>query len=104
MPTAILFLRLSVLVGRNNMGELSQGQFQTGVILVIVFSVSVIMTDRLFGKIYPPSRREAVMQHYAGCKFSPFRRNLFFFSLYLLIIPAMVLLGTALKWITEILK
>lgn len=25
----LLFLRLSVLVGRNNMGELSQGQFQT---------------------------------------------------------------------------
>ena len=75
-----------------------------GVLLVIVFSVSVIMTDHLFGKIYPPSRRKAVMQHYAGCKFSPFRRNLFFFSLYLLIIPAMVLLGTALKWITEILK
>ena len=49
-----------------------------GVILVIVFSVSVIMTDRLFGKIYPPSRRKAVMQHYAGCKFSPLRRNLFF--------------------------
>lgn len=49
-----------------------------GVILVIVFSVSVIMTDRLFGKIYPPSRRKAVMQHYAGRKFSPFRRNLFF--------------------------
>ena len=65
-----------------------------GVILVIVFSVSVIMTDRLFGKIYPPSRRKAVMQHYAGCKFSPFRRNLFFFSLYLLGIPAMVLLVT----------
>ena len=75
-----------------------------GVILVILFSVSVIMTDHLFGKIYPPSRRKAVMQHYAGRKFSPFRRNLFFFSLYLLIIPAMVLLGTALKWITEILK
>jgi len=75
-----------------------------GVILVIVFSVSVIMTDRLFGKIYPPSRRKAVMQHYAGCKFSPFRRNLFFFSLYLLGIPAMVLLVTALKWINEILK
>ncbi len=48
--------------------------------------------------------KKAVMQHYAGCKFSPLRRNLFFFSLYLLIIPAMVLLGTALKWITEILK
>ena len=110
MPTAILFLRLSVLVGRNNMGELSQGQFHDlayevfGVILVIVFSVSVIMTDRLFGKIYPPYRRKAVMQHYAGCKFSPFRRNLFFFSLYLLGIPAMVLLVTALKWINEILK
>jgi len=25
----LLFLRLSVLVGRSNMGELSQGQFQT---------------------------------------------------------------------------
>lgn len=75
-----------------------------GVILVIVFSVSVFMTNHLFGKIYPPSRRKAVMQHYAGCKFSPLRRNLFFFLLYLLIIPAMVLLGTALKWITEILK
>ena len=25
----LLFLRLSVLVGRNNMGELSQSQFQT---------------------------------------------------------------------------
>lgn len=71
---------------------------------LIVSSVSVFMTDRLFGKIYPPSRRKAVMQHYAGRKFSPFRRNLFFFPLYLLLIPAMVLLGTALKWITEILK
>lgn len=76
----------------------------SGTILLIVFSVSVFMTDRLFGKIYPPSRRKAVMQHYAGCKFNPFRRNLFFFSLYLLGIPAMVLLVTALKWITEILK
>ena len=64
----------------------------------------MLWTDRLFGKIYPPSRRKAVMQHYAGCKFSPFRRNLFFFSLYLLGIPAMVLLVTALKWINEILK
>ena len=45
-----------------------------------------------------------VIKHYAGRKFSPFRRNLFFFPLYLLLIPAMVLLGTALKWITEILK
>lgn len=75
-----------------------------GAVLIIVYSVSVFKTDRLFGKIYLSSRRKAVMQHYAGCKFSPLRRNLFFFSLYLLIIPAMVLLGTALKWITEILK
>ena len=75
-----------------------------GAILVIVFSISVFMTERLFGKIYPPSRRKAVMQHYAGCKFSPFRRNLFFFSLYLLGIPEMVLLATIPKWITEILK
>lgn len=30
-----------------------------GVILVIVFSVSVIMTDHLFGKIYPPSPAES---------------------------------------------
>ena len=75
-----------------------------GAVLLIVYSVSVFMTDRLSGKISPPSRRKAVVQHYAGRKFSPFRRNLFFFTLYLLLIPAMVLLGTALKWITEILK
>lgn len=50
-----------------------------GIILLIVYSVSVFMIDRLFGKIYPPSRRKAVMQHYAGRKFSPLRRNLFFF-------------------------
>ena len=67
-----------------------------GVILLIVFSVSVFMTDRLFGKIYPPSRRKAVMQHYAGRKFSPLRRNLFFFSICLLFIPAMVLLTSTL--------
>ena len=56
-----------------------------GVILVIVFSVSVIMTDRLFGKIYPPSRRKAggkrscsIMRAVSSvlsdviCSFSPF--------------------------------
>ena len=73
-------------------------------VLLIVFAIVAIARDRLLGEIYPPSRRKAVMQHYAGRKFSPFRRNLFFFPLYLLLIPAMVLLGTALKWITEILK
>ena len=74
------------------------------VILLIVYSVYVSMTDRLFCKIDPTSRRKVVIQHYVGRKFSPFWHNLFFFSLYLLIIPAMVLLVTALKWITEILK
>ena len=33
-----------------------------GAVLLIVYSVSVFMTDRLFGKIYPPSRRKAVVQ------------------------------------------
>lgn len=73
-------------------------------VLLIMMSVSVFMSDRLLGKIYPPSRRKAVMGHYAGHKFSPVRRNLFFFSFFLLLIPAMALLSTALKWITEILK
>ena len=75
-----------------------------GVILVIVFSVSVIMTDHLFGKIYPPPGGRRSCSIMRACKFSPFRRNLFFSSLYLLGIPAMVLLVTALKWINEILK
>ena len=41
------------------------------------------------------------MRHYAGRKFSPARRNLFFFPLFVLLIPAMVLLSTALKGITD---
>lgn len=73
-------------------------------ILLIVMIVVAIVSDWLLGKIYPPSRRKAVMLHYAGRKFSPARRNLFFFPLYVLLIPAMVLLGTALKWITGTLK
>ena len=68
---------------------------------LIVFAIVAIARDRLLGEIYPPSRRKAVMRHYAGRKFSPARRNLFFFPLFVLLIPAMVLLSTALKGITD---
>ena len=70
-------------------------------VLLIVFAIVAIARDRLLGEIYPPSRRKAVMRHYAGRKFSPARRNLFFFLLFVLLIPAMVLLSTALKGITD---
>lgn len=69
-------------------------------VLLIVFAVVAIVSDQLLGKIYPPSRRKAVMQHYAGRKFSPTRRNFFFFLLYLLLIPVMILLAGALEGIT----
>ncbi len=76
----VFFIFMPVLtIGGHFLDDLAFEVF--GVILVIVFSVSVIMTDHLFGKIYPPSRRKAVMQHYAGRKFSPFRRNLFSLSI-----------------------
>ena len=70
-------------------------------VLLIVFAIVAIARDRLLGEIYPPSRRKAVMRHYAGRKFSPARRNLFFFPLFVLLIPAMVLLSTALKGIPD---
>ena len=70
-------------------------------VLLIVFAIVAIARDRLLGEIYPPSRLKAVMRHYAGRKFSPARRNLFFFLLFVLLIPAMVLLSTALKGITD---
>lgn len=70
-------------------------------VLLIVFAIVAIARDRLLGEIYPPSRRKAVMRHYTGRKFSPARRNLFFFPLFVLLIPAMVLLSTALKGITD---
>lgn len=71
------------------------------VVLLIVFAIVAIAKDRLLGEIYPPSRRKAVMRHYAGRKFSPARCNLSFFLFYVLLIPAMVLLSTALKGITD---
>ena len=73
-------------------------------VLTIVGIVAVIVSDWLFGKIYPPSRRKAVMRHYEGRKFSPARSYFFFFSFYLLLIPEMVLLSEALKWINETIK
>ena len=73
-------------------------------VLTIVGIVAVIVSDWLFGKIYPPSRRKAVMRHYEGRKFSPARSYFFFFSFYLLLIPEMVLWGTMLRWISETVK
>ena len=73
-------------------------------VLAIVWIVAVIVSDWLFGKIYPPSRRKAVMRHYEGRKFSRSRSYFFFFSFYLLLVPEMVLLSEALKWISETIK
>lgn len=55
-----LFIFMPVLtIGGHFLDDLAFEVF--GAVLLIVFSVSVFMTDRLFGKIYPPSRRKAVM-------------------------------------------
>ena len=48
------------------------------------------------GRIYPFSRREAVMQHYEGRRFSPFRCYFFLFSLGFLMIAEMYLLPSTL--------
>ena len=48
------------------------------------------------GWIYPFSRRQAVMQHYEGRRFSPFRCYFFVFSLGFLIIAEMYLLPSTL--------
>lgn len=48
------------------------------------------------GWIYPFSRRQAVMQHYEGRRFSPFRCYFFLFSLVFLIIAEINLLPSAL--------
>ena len=48
------------------------------------------------GRIYPISRRKAVMQHYEGRRFSPFRCYFFLFSLAFLLISEMYLLPSAL--------
>lgn len=56
------------------------------------------------GWIYPFSRRKVVMQHYEGRKFSPARCYIILFSFGFLLIFEMVLIPTALKWITGTLK
>lgn len=53
------------------------------------------------GWIYPFSRREAVVQHYEGRRFSPFRCYFFLFSLVFLIIAEMYLLPSTLMRIDE---
>ena len=53
------------------------------------------------GWIYPFSRRQAVMQHYEGRRFSPFRCYFFLFSLVFLIIAEMYLLPSTLMRIDE---
>ena len=73
-------------------------------VLTIVGIVAVIVSDWLFGKIYPPSRRKAVMRHYEGRKFSPARCYFFVFILAFLLIAQMCLWGTMLRWINETAK
>ena len=73
-------------------------------VLTIVGIVAVIVSDWLFGKIYPPSRRKAVMRHYEGRKFSPARCYFFVFFLAFLLIAQMCLWGTMLRWINETAK
>ena len=53
------------------------------------------------GWIYPFSRREAVVQHYEGRRFSPFRCYFFLFSLVFLIIAEINLLPSTLMRIDE---
>lgn len=48
------------------------------------------------GRIYPFTRRKAVMQHYEGRRFSPFRCYFFLFSLGFLLIAEAYLLPSAL--------
>ena len=73
-------------------------------VLLIVFAIVAIARDRLLGEIYPPSRRKAVMRHYAGRKFSPARCYFFLFSLGFLLIANIPLWGTVLKWIDKTIK
>lgn len=66
----------------------------------VAMIVSAVFVIWWLGKIYPPSRGEAVMRHYAGRRFSPFRYYFFLFSLGFLLIAEMFLLPSALKWIS----
>lgn len=72
--------------------------------IAMIVGLLVILHCIHRGWIYPLSRREAVLQHYEGHKFSPLRCYFFLFSFGFLLISEMFLIPTALKWITEILK
>ena len=72
--------------------------------LVIAMIVGCSVVVYLPGRIYPPSRRKAVMRHYAGRKFSPARCYFFLFSLGFLLVANIPLWGTVLKWIDKTIK
>ena len=72
--------------------------------LAIAMIVGCSVVVYLPGRIYPPSRRKAVMRHYAGRKFSPARCYFFLFSLGFLLIANIPLWGTVLKWIDKTIK
>ena len=69
--------------------------------MAVVSGVGVVNS---LDRIYPPSRRKAVMRHYEGRKFSPARCYFFLFFLVFLLIAQMCLWGTMLRWINETAK
>ena len=69
--------------------------------MAVVSGVGVVNS---LDRIYPPSRRKAVMRHYEGRKFSPARCYFFVFFLAFLLIAQMCLWGTMLRWINETAK
>ena len=69
--------------------------FEWFTVAMIVGSIAIIHCISR-GWIYPFSRREAVMQHYEGRRFSPFRCYFFLFSLGFLMIAEMYLLPSTL--------
>ena len=64
----------------------------------VAMIVAVVVTLLCFwrGWIYPLSRRKAVMRHYVGRRFSPYRCYIVLFSLVFLLIAEMFLLPSAL--------
>ena len=70
---------------------------------IAMIACSAVIVD-LPGRIYPPSRRKAVMRHYAGRRFSPARCYFFLFSLAFLLIANIPIWGTVLKWIDKTIK
>ena len=73
-------------------GSPAFGWFTVAMIVVIVVVHHCVSR----GWIYPFSRRQAVMQHYEGRRFSPFRCYFFLFSLVFLIIAEINLLPSTL--------